>query len=142
MCKYAFCKDFTKLNTFLVETVQIPYKALEHDLVLKVSKKCTKGRRSKLLTCDDAGRTAAFKVFVQVLVLFAACKSNDLCSYIGTELLLACAVLNVNINTKLALFESDKLKRYDIGSLMEKLIEGMLSVCSWFSEDHRTCDLR
>ena len=31
------------------------------------------------------------------------------------------------------------LERYDVGSLVEKLIEGMLSVCSWFSEDHRTC---
>ena len=39
--KYTFCKDFTKLYTLLVEAVQVPDEALEHDLVLKVCKKCT-----------------------------------------------------------------------------------------------------
>ena len=41
MCKNTFCKNLTKLYTFLVEAVQVPYKALEHDLVLKVCKKRT-----------------------------------------------------------------------------------------------------
>ena len=41
MCKYAFCKDFTELNTFLIEAVYIPQESLEHDLVLEVSKQCS-----------------------------------------------------------------------------------------------------
>ena len=62
VCKYTFCKDFTKLYTLLVEAVQIPEEALEHDLVLKVCQKCTKGCRCKLLTDDNTGRTSALKV--------------------------------------------------------------------------------
>ena len=41
MCKNSLCKYLTKLNTFLIEAVDVPYKSLEHNLVLKVSKKCT-----------------------------------------------------------------------------------------------------
>ena len=41
MCKYAFCKDFTELNTFLIEAVYIPQESLEHDFVLEVSKQCS-----------------------------------------------------------------------------------------------------
>ena len=37
MSQNAFCKDLTKLYAFLVEAVQVPYEALEHDLVFKVS---------------------------------------------------------------------------------------------------------
>ena len=38
VCKDTFRKDFTELNTFLVEAVQVPYEALEHDFVLEVGK--------------------------------------------------------------------------------------------------------
>ena len=57
VCKYTFCKDFTKLYTLLVEAVQIPEEALEHDLVLKVCKKRTQRLRCKFLTDNDTGRT-------------------------------------------------------------------------------------
>ena len=83
-----------------VKAVQVPYKALEHDLVLKVCKKRTQRLRCKFLTNNDTGRTSALEVFVQVLIFFSTCKSNDLCCNVCTELLLACAVLDININTK------------------------------------------
>ena len=41
VCKNPLCQDLSKLYTFLIEAVQIPEEALEHDLVLKVSKQCT-----------------------------------------------------------------------------------------------------
>ena len=138
MSENTFCKNLTKLYTLLVKAVQVPYKALEHDLVLKVCKKRTQRLRCKFLTNNDTGRTSALEVFVQVLIFFSACKSNDLCCNVCTEFLLACAVLDININTKLALFKADELKRNNIGSLMQKLVEGMLSVGSWLTEDHRS----
>ena len=118
VCKYTFCKDFTKLYTLLVEAVQIPEEALEHDLVLKVCQKCTKGCMCKLLTDDNTGRTSALKVFIQVLIFFAAGESYDLSCNVCAELLLAGAVFNINIYTKLTLLKSDELQRNDVSSLM------------------------
>ena len=138
MRKDTLSENLTKLNTLLVKAVQVPYKALEHDLILKVSKKSTKGGRCKLITDDNAGWTFALEVLIQVLIFFAAGKCNDLSSNIGAKLLLAGAVLNVNIYSKLALLKADELKRNDIRALMEQLIEGMLSVGSWLTEDNRT----
>ena len=54
MCKYTFCKYFTKLYTFLVKAVHIPYKSLEHNFILKVCKKCTERSRIYLLSDNDA----------------------------------------------------------------------------------------
>ena len=139
MSKNTFCKDFTKLYAFLIKAVQVPYESLEHNLVFEVSKKGTKSLRCKLLTNDDTGRTAALEVFVQVLIFLAAGKSYDLSSNICTKFLLACAVLYININAELALLKADELKRNDVGSLVEKLIERVLSVCSWLTEDDRSC---
>ena len=72
---------------------------------------------------------------------FTAGKCYDLSSNIGTEFLLACAVLDHYIRTNLTVFESDELKRYNVSSLMQKLIEGMLSVGSWLTEDNRSCHI-
>jgi hypothetical protein len=38
MSEYLLGKYFTKLDTFLVKAVDIPYEALEHNLVLEVGK--------------------------------------------------------------------------------------------------------
>ena len=54
VCKYTFCKYFTKLYTFLVKAVHIPYKSLEHNFILKVCKKCTERSRIYLLSDNDA----------------------------------------------------------------------------------------
>ena len=118
MSENTFCKNLTKLYTLLVKAVQVPYKALEHDLILKMSKKSTKGGRCKLITDDNAGWTFALEVLIQVLIFFAAGKCNDLSSNIGAKLLLAGAVLNVTISSKLALLEDDELKRNNVSSLM------------------------
>ena len=40
MRQYPLCQYLAKLYALLVEAVQVPYKALEHDLVLKVCKNC------------------------------------------------------------------------------------------------------
>ena len=119
MSKNTFCKNLTKLYTLLVKAVQVPYKALEHDLVLKVSKQCTKGSWCKLLANDNAGRTFTFKVLVQVLILFTAGKCNNLSCHVSAELLLAGAVLNVNIYAKLAVLKADELKRDNVRALMQ-----------------------
>ena len=36
MSKNTFCKNFTKLYTFLINNVNIPYKSLEHNLILEM----------------------------------------------------------------------------------------------------------
>ena len=86
MRKDTLSENLTKLNTLLIKAVQVPYKALEHDLILKVSKKSTKGGRCKLITDDNAGWTFALEVLIQVLIFFAAGKCNDLSSNIGAKL--------------------------------------------------------
>ena len=88
-------------------------------LFSKCARSAPRDFRCKFLTNNDTGRTSALEVFVQVLIFFSACKSNDLCCNVCTELLLACAVLDININTKLALLKADELKRNNIGSLMQ-----------------------
>ena len=37
MSQHPFCQNFSELNAFLIETVDIPQESLEHDLVLEVS---------------------------------------------------------------------------------------------------------
>ena len=41
VCKNAFCKEFAELDTFLVEAVDVPDEALEHNFVLKVGEQGT-----------------------------------------------------------------------------------------------------
>ena len=53
MGKYTFGKYFPKLNTFLVEAVHIPYKSLEHNLILKMCKKCTECLWCQFFTDDN-----------------------------------------------------------------------------------------
>ena len=119
MSKYLCSKYFTKLNTFLIEAVDIPYKSLEHNLVFKVCKKCSKCFRSKLFTYDDAGWTTTLEVLIAVVILFTTSKSYDLCSNICAKLLLACPSLNVYIRTNLAVLKSDELQWNDVCSLMQ-----------------------
>ena len=138
MSQNAFCKDFTKLYALLVKAVYVPQESLEHDLILKVCKQCTQRLRIYLLSDDDAGRTAALKVFVLIFILFTAGKGNDLCSHVCAELLLAGAALDVDIGLHLVIAESYKLQRNDISSLMQQLIEGMLSIGTWLAEENRT----
>ena len=135
MSQNAFCKDFTKLYTFLVEAVYVPQESLEHDLILEVCKQCSQRLRIYLISDDDAGRTAAFEVFVFILICFTAGKCNDLSCYVCAEFLLAGAALDVDIGLHLVIAEAYKLQRNDISSLMQQLIEGMLSVGSGLTED-------
>ena len=119
MSQNAFCKDFTKLYAFLVEAVYVPQESLEHDLILEVCKQCSQRLRIYLISDNDAGRTAAFEVFVFILICFTAGKCNNLSCHVSAELLLAGAVLNVNIYAKLAVLKADELKRDNVRSLME-----------------------
>ena len=53
MGEHALCENLAELYALLVEAVQIPYEALEHYLVLEVSKQCTECLRIYLITDDD-----------------------------------------------------------------------------------------
>ena len=109
MGQYLLCQHLAQLNAFLVKAVHVPKEALEHDLVLIVGKKCTHGLGGESVADDDAGRTVAGELLVVVLIVFAAGKCHDLCSYVGAELLLAGAALNVHVDAELALLETDEL---------------------------------
>ena len=117
--EHLLCKNLAQLYTFLVEAVQIPYKALEHDLVFKVRKQSAKGTRRQLLADNDTGRTSAFKPLIQICIVFATGKCDDLRGNVCTEFLLACAALDINVTANLGLSESDELHRNDICALVE-----------------------
>ena len=123
--KYFLGKYLSELNAFLVEAVDVPCEALEHDLVFEMRKQRTECFRCERVADDDAGRTIAGELLIVVLVVLAAGKCHDLRSYVRAELLLAGASLDIDINTLLALLESDELKRDDIGSLVKELVEGV-----------------
>ena len=82
-------QNLAQLDTFLVEAVQVPCEALEHNLVLKMGQQSANSLRSQLLADDDAGGTAAGEILVAVLVFLTTGKGHDLCGHIGAQLLLA-----------------------------------------------------
>ena len=131
-------KDFAQLNAFLIETVDIPDKALEHYFVFIVSQKSTQNGRGDRFANNNAGGTFAVETLVGVLVCLADSKGYDLGCNIGIQLLLAGAVFDHNVLSSLTVLKSDELQWNDIGSLMKQLIEGMLSVGTGLTEDDRT----
>ena len=138
MGQHSFCQHLAQLNAFLVKTVQVPQEALEHYLVFKMRKQSAECFRCQAVPDNDAGRAVACKLLVQVLIILAAGKGHDLSGNIGTQFLLTGTALYHYIHTGLIVDKADKLKRDNICSLMQQLIEGMLSVCSGFAEDNRT----
>ena len=141
MSQNALSKKFAQLYAFLVKAVDVPYEALEHDLVLEVSKESAEGLGSELLAGDDAGRTSARERLVGVLIILAACERHDLCYDVCAELLLAGAALDDNIHACLVLFESYELHGNNVCALVKQLIERVLSVGSGLTEDDRTCGI-
>ena len=128
-------QNLTQLDALLVEGVDVPGEALVHDLVLKVGQQSAHGGRSQLLADDDGGGTAALELLVQVSVILAAGKGNDLSSHIGAELLLAGGALNDHIGAHLAVLEANELQGNDVGALVQQLIEGVLAVGAGLAED-------
>ena len=88
-------QKLAQLDAFLVEGVDVPGKALVHDLVLEVGQQSAQGCGSQLLTNDDGAGTAALELLVQVGIILAAGKGHDLGSHVGIELLLAGGTLEV-----------------------------------------------
>ena len=105
----ALSKEFAELYAFLVEAVDVPYEALEHDLVLEVSKESAERLGIEVFACDDAGRTAAGECLVGVLIFLAAGKCHDLGDYVGTQFFLAGAALDIDVHAELAVLEADEL---------------------------------
>ena len=101
----------------------------------------TQSFRIQLITDDDAGGTSALEILVAVVICFTAGESYDLCSYVSAKLLLAGAALDIYICADLAVSETYKLQRNDVCSLMQQLVEGMLSVGSGLTEEYRTCHI-
>ena len=141
MGQNALCQELAQLHAFLVEGVDIPRKALEHDLVLKVGQQSAQGAGSQLIADDNAGGTAAGEVLVAVVVFLAAGEGNDLRCHIGAQLLLAGAALDHNIGVHLAVTEAHKLQRGDVGALVQELVEGVLAVGAGLAEDHGAGDI-
>ena len=54
MCKHSLCKYLSELNAFLVKAVHIPEEALEHHLILKMSKESSDRFRCELISDYDA----------------------------------------------------------------------------------------
>ena len=54
VCEHALCQDLAQLDAFLVEAVEIPEEALEHDLVLEVGEKSTECFRCQFIADDYA----------------------------------------------------------------------------------------
>ena len=131
-------KEFAELYAFLIEAVDIPQESLEHDLVLEMGEECAKASRVELVAMYNAGRTTAFEMFVLVFVVLATGKGYNLCDDIGTEFFLAGASFNDHVYTGLVLFKADKLHGHYQSSLMEELVEGVLSVGSGLTEDDRS----
>ena len=102
-------QNLAQLDAFLVERVDIPRKALEHDLVLIVGQQCAQSSGGQLFADDNAAGTAAFKLLVVVLVILASGEGHDLGCHIGVELLLAGGALNHHIGVHLAVLEAHKL---------------------------------
>ena len=123
MSQYTLCKNLAQLYALLVEAVYIPYETLEHHLILKVCQQSAYGSRIYLITDNDAGRTAACKCLIEVVIFFTAGKCHNLSSYVRTQLLLAGASLNIHIHAALVVLITDELQRYNICSLMQELIE-------------------
>ena len=97
--------------------------------------------RCQLVSYDDAGRSAACEILILVVIILAACKCNDLSRYIGGKLLLAGRILDHHVIVHLVILEADELKRNNIRTLMEQLVEGMLAVRARLAEDDRTCHI-
>ena len=75
MRQYPLCQYLAKLYALLVEAVQVPCEALEHNLILKMRQQRAQSLRSQLIAYNDAGGTAACKVLVAILVFLAARRS-------------------------------------------------------------------
>ena len=141
VCQNLLGQNLAQLDTFLVEAVQIPCKALEHDLVLEVGKQSAQSLGSQLLADDDGGGAAAFELLVQVGVILAAGKCHDLSSHVGTQLLLGGGTLDDHIAAHLAVTETNELQGDDVSALMEQLIEGVLAIGAGLAEDDRASDV-
>ena len=123
MSQNTFGKYFTELYAFLIETVQIPEEPLEHNLVFEMGQQSAEGLRGQLFADDDTGGTVAFEVFIPVFIFLSAGECHDLRCNIRTKLLLTGGTLNCHIRLRLILTETYKLKRNNICTLVQKLIE-------------------
>mmetsp|Transcript_14531 Transcript_14531/g.31308 ORF Transcript_14531/g.31308 Transcript_14531/m.31308 type:complete len:268 (+) Transcript_14531:299-1102(+) len=146
----------TQLNTPLIKSINIPNSSLSKDLHLIHGNKNSKHTRSELLEEHGGGRTISLEYFVRYkcfhlfvrhgslelctdsLGRFAKCHSFRLSKVVrekdGMVIDRSTQFLD---NIVVCLNGSDEIAWDNLGSLMKKLIECMLSVCSWLTPDHR-----
>ena len=111
-------ENLAELDALLVEAVDVPYEALEHDLVLEMRKQCAENLRGQLVGHDDGRRAVAFEVLVPVVAVLAACECDDLGRNVRGELLLAGRALDHHVVVHLVVLEADELQRDDVGALV------------------------
>ena len=134
-------QDLTQLDTLLVEGVDVPREALEHDLVLEVGKQSAQGGGGQLVADDDGGRTATLELLVQVGIFLAAGEGHDLGGHVGAELLLGGGALDDHVGAHLAVAVANKLQGDDAGALVQELVEGVLTVGAGLAEDDGAGDV-
>ena len=72
LCQDLLGQQFAELYAFLIEGVDVPREALEHDFVLEVRQDRAQALRCDLVAYDNGRRPAAREVLVGVLIVFAA----------------------------------------------------------------------
>ena len=95
--------------------------------------------RCQLFPDDDAGRALTVKALVRILICFTESKGHHLGRDIGAELGLAGTALDFYILFILAFLKTDELERNDVRTLVQELIEGVLSVRARLAKQNRAC---
>ena len=104
-------------------------------------KQSTKRFRIQIITINQTGRTTAIKLFIRIFIILTTSKSHNLSSNICTKFYLTSRIFNHNIIASLIFLKCNKLQRHNVSSLMQKLIERMLTICSRFTKNYRTSNI-
>mmetsp|Transcript_12732 Transcript_12732/g.24358 ORF Transcript_12732/g.24358 Transcript_12732/m.24358 type:complete len:332 (-) Transcript_12732:725-1720(-) len=139
-------KDFAQLDTELVEAVNAPDESLHTSAVLVQGKKLSDGVRVALVNHDDGRRAVAREslvgdqrlrssLFLELFRSFSVCEGIRLGEEVGHQLVVV--VHNLSrlgiVDGEGGLDEADEV-HWHYATLVEELIEAVLSVCTRLSE--------
>lgn len=141
LCLDLLCEALAKLNTPLVEGVNTPNGTLSEGQVLVVDDQSTKGTWSDLLCEDRGGWSVTEESLVWDKVLWSALSLKLIWSLtdhegLGLGEIVGCKhdLVLVVVGWVMGLSSKDEVGWDELGTLVEQLVEGVLSVCGWLSE--------